>query len=307
MSDLHRLFGAPASSLSASEPSREESSINPVPGEDPADLQPINTGEGLAPPAVDNMGNPDSPGRSVAAAPSEAPMSRPSIAVVVPSLGSPSAQSCAGTAEAGPGAHPGCPPASEWCIRCVRLVGRDPLKAGSGFICTRHEHAPCRYCTRDTHQECKPLPERWVRSAERVVGAFNAWSVATGMDASRAHEELRCRYLVFNREARVTNLPEDERPAPRPRRSRRGTSRATSRATSRERSRSPRPANANVRFRSTSPAPRGRSPPSVPFDNRPELADIIEKLIDEARNERAEGRGETARVNMWGFIRDFYR
>ena len=113
MSDLHCLFGVPVLSLSASKPSCEESSINPVPGEDPADLQPINTGEGLAPPAVDNMGNPDSLGCSVAAAPSEALMSCPSIAVVVLLLGSPSAQSCAGTAEAGPGVHPSCPPALE--------------------------------------------------------------------------------------------------------------------------------------------------------------------------------------------------
>lgn len=43
-------------------------------------------------------------------------------------------------------ADPGVLPVASWCRRCVCLISRDPLKARSGFICTRHEHAPCCYC-----------------------------------------------------------------------------------------------------------------------------------------------------------------
>ena len=49
------------------------------------------------------------------------------------------------------------PPALEWCCCCVRLISRDPSKAGTDFICTCHKHTPCTYCTKKTHQGCMEI------------------------------------------------------------------------------------------------------------------------------------------------------
>ena len=49
------------------------------------------------------------------------------------------------------------PPTSEWCCCCMQLIGRDPLKAGTDFVCTHCKHTPCTYCTKKTHQGCMEI------------------------------------------------------------------------------------------------------------------------------------------------------
>ena len=49
------------------------------------------------------------------------------------------------------------PPTSEWCCCCVWLISRDPLKAGTDFVCIHCKHTPCMYYTKKTHQGCMEI------------------------------------------------------------------------------------------------------------------------------------------------------
>lgn len=205
--------------------------------------------------------------------------------------------------------EPDVPAPSEWCRRCVRLIGRDPSKAGPDFVCTRREHDPCRYCVRQTHQGCVSIPPQYTDLAANVIQRFREWASASVEDAPQAREALRRHYMVFHRTVQEPNLPEGQRQPARARRSRRAPSRGVSRGASSERSRSPAASASASRRRSPAPsAPRHvRSSSGSSLDNASEGIRIIEVLVNELQEEQITGVSRSSRTSLWGFARDFYR
>ena len=123
----------------------------------------------------------------------------------------------------------------------------------------------------------------------------------------KVRETLNEHYQLFHRTAQVPNIPEDQRPPPRARRSRR--THGSSRAASRDRSRSPDGSVPATRRRSPMPSAsrHARSSSGSSLDNYPEGICIIEVLVSELQEEQIMGVSRSLWTSLWGFTREFYR
>ena len=123
----------------------------------------------------------------------------------------------------------------------------------------------------------------------------------------KVRETLNEHYQLFHRTAQVPNIPEDQRPPPRARRSRR--THGSSRAASRDRSRSPDGSVPATRRRSPMPSAsrHARSSSGSSLDNYPEGICIIEVLVSELQEEQIMGVSRSLWTSLWGFTCKFYQ
>ena len=187
------------------------------------------------------------------------------------------------------------------------LIGRDPFKARTNFVCTCCEYTPCMYCTKKTHQGCMEILLQWVDLVDKVIWSYCEWATVLVEDMPKVWETLNKHYQLFHYTTQVPNIPEDQCPPPCACCSYRtyGSSQAASHDCSCL------PDGSVPATHCHSPMPSASchacSSSGSSLNNYPEGICIIEVLVSELQEEQIMGVSWSLWISLWGFICKFYQ